>query len=383
MIKMSMFYPNEKAKTFDKAYFMKTHVPLAEKAWGASLKKIEVDFGMSGQGPAIPPPYVAIIHLYFDSIQAIQAAIGPQHQELSQQTSNFTNIQPIMQLSMVATDQSSDETLEEKPSQTAAYVAFCRALSFRDQRADIRGPDSLAHLFIPDEAKKSLESADSIQRGITFSGQIFGMLVARTAFFDTKFKDAIAHGINQIVLLGAGYDTRAYRFSSILNGAAIYEMDIRSTQSRKLDILRKANVEIPPQVKYVRINFKTENIKDVLLKNGFDASAPSMFLWEGVTYYLTENVFRDTLKTLKSIASEGSSLSFDYQTAERESGRTAEPFQFWTSPEVLAEHLSTQGISIVEHINPQEMEKRYLSLADGTVAEKAFDVYRFINAELN
>jgi hypothetical protein len=68
---------------------------------------------------------------------------------------------------------------------------------------------------------------------------------------------------------------------------------------------------------------------------------------------------------------------------ERESGRIAEPFQFWTSPDALAEYLSTQGISIVEQIDPQEMEKRYLSLADGTVAEKAFDVYRFVYAKLN
>jgi uncharacterized protein (TIGR02118 family) len=154
MIKTSVFYPYDKEKTFDKEYFMKTHIPFVEKVWGASLRKIEIDIGVSGQGPAIPPLYVAIVHLYFDSIQSIQAAIGPQHQELMQQTSNFTDIKPIMQLSMVATDHSPDETIEEKPSQTAAYVAFCRALSFRDQRAEIRGPDSLAHLFIPEETRK-------------------------------------------------------------------------------------------------------------------------------------------------------------------------------------------------------------------------------------
>jgi methyltransferase (TIGR00027 family)/uncharacterized protein (TIGR02118 family) len=383
MIKISVFYPNEKSKKFDKEYFLKTHMPFMEKVWGASLKKREIDIGISGQGPAIPPPYVAIVHLYFDSLQDIQAAMGPQHQELMQQTSNFTDSKPLMQLSMVASDPSSVETIEEKPSQTAAYVAICRALSFRDLRAEIRGPDSLAHLFIPDEAKKSLESADSIKRGIAFSGQIFGLLVARTAYFDAKFTDAIAQDIKQIVLLGAGYDTRAYRFSSLLNGATIYEMDIGSTQGRKLDILRKAAVGIPPQVRYVSINFKTENIKDVLLKNGFDVTIPSVFLWEGVTYYLTEDIFRVTLSTLKSIASKGSFVCFDYQTMERESGRAAEPFQFWTSPESLAEQLSIQGISIIEQIDPQEMEKRYLSLTDGTVAEKAFDVYRFVYAALN
>jgi methyltransferase (TIGR00027 family)/uncharacterized protein (TIGR02118 family) len=380
VIKMSAFYPNEEGKTFDKDYFLKTHVPLAEKAWGTALKKTEIDFGISGQGAGVPPPYIAVVNLYFDSIEAIQAAIGPQHRELAQQTSTFTNIQPTMQLSMIASDHSPEDTIEEKPSQTAAYVALCRALSFRDQRADIKGPDSLAHLFVSDDAKKTLESPESIRRGIAFTAPIFGMLVARTAFFDTKFKEALAGGIRQIVLLGAGYDTRAYRLSTLLTDAVIFELDISSTQNRKLDILRGAGVPIPRQVKFAPINFKTENIKDVLLKHGFNPSAATMFLWEGVTYYLTENVFRDTLKVIKSAAPKGSSVCFDYMTIKRESGRMAEPFQFWIKPEAIAEYLSSQDMAIVEHINPQEMEKRYLSLADGTVAEKAFGVYCFVHA---
>ena len=380
MIKLSTFYSNEKGKTFDKEYFLKTHLPLAKSAWGTALKKQEIDFGLSGRGAAVPPPYVAVIHLYFDSIEAIQSAIGPQHQTLEQQTSKFTDIQPVMQLSMVATDASPHETIEEEPSQTAAYVALCRALSFKDQRADIRGHDSLAHLFVSDDGRKTLESADSVRRGIAFSAQIYGMLVARTAFFDAKFTEAIAAGKRQIVLLGAGYDTRAYRFSSVLNGVTIYEMDISSTQNRKLSILRGAEVEIPSQVKFVPINFKTEKIRDVLLKHGFDPSVPTMFLWEGVTYYLTESVFRSTLQELQSLAPAGSAVCFDYLTLKQESGRMAEPVQFWISPESLVELLSSLRMTIVEHINPQEMEKRYLSLSDGTVAEKAFDVYRFVNA---
>jgi methyltransferase (TIGR00027 family)/uncharacterized protein (TIGR02118 family) len=382
MIKMSMFYPNEEGKTFDKEYFMKTHKPLAEKAWGTALKKIEIEFGMSGQGAGVPPPYIAIISLYFDSIEAIQASIGPQHRELAQQTACFTAIQPIMQLSMVATDHSADDTIEEKPSQTAAYVALCRALSFRDERSDIKGPDSMAHLFLSEDGKKTLKDADSIRRGISFGAPIFGMLVARTAFFDAKFKEALSSGIQQIVLLGAGYDTRAYRFSSMLNDARVYELDISSTQNRKRNILLDAHIEIPPQVKFVSINFKNEKISDVLLKNGFNRSAPTLFLWEGVTYYLTETVFRETLTLLKSFAAKGSAVCFDFQTIKRESGRMAEPFQFWIKPEALCDSLLAEGFTIVEHLDPMEMEKRYLSLADGSIAEKAFEAYCFVHARM-
>ena len=380
MIKISVFYPNEEGKRFDKEHFLNIHIPLVEKAWGTSLKKKEIDIGVSGQGPNTPAPFVLVVHLYFDSIEAIQSAWGPQHQKLAQQTPEFTDIKPISQLSTVATDQSPDNTIEDKPSRTAAYVAFCRALSFRDERIDIKGPDSLAHLFISDELKKTLKNADSIRRGISFSSQIFGTLVARTAFFDDIFKKAIADGIRQIVLLGAGYDTRAYRFGSALKDATIYEMDIISTQNRKRTILREAGIVNPQHVKYVNINFKTENIKDTLLKHGFDSSIPTIFLWEGVTYYLTEEIFSNTLKVVKSFAPSGSSICFDYQARQRESVATGEPFQFWISPEALNDRLLTQGIEILDHINNNEMEKRYLTLSDGTIAEKASDVYHFVHA---
>lgn len=379
---MSALFPNTEGCSFDKEYFIKTHIPMTEKAWGTALKKFEIDIGLSGQGAGVPPPYIAIVNLYFDSIEAIQSAIGPQHKELAQLTAQFTTIKPIFQLSMVASGNSSDQTIEEKPSQTAAYVALCRALSFRDERTDIKGHDSLAHLFVSDDGKKALESADSITRGIKFCAPIYGTLVARTAFFDLKFQNAITDGIRQIVLLGAGYDTRAYRFSSMLSNATVYELDIPTTQKRKLDILRDANIKIPPQVKYVRINFKNESIKETLLKSGFDPTLQTLVLWEGVTYYLTETVFRETLSELKSFITKGSSICFDYLTKKWESGRIGEPFLFWISPEALCENLSSHDYKVIEHITPSDMEKRYLSLADGTVAEKAIDVYQFVNVRM-
>ena len=380
MIKLSTFYPNGEGRSFDKEYFMKTHLPLAEKSWGTALRRIEVDFGIGGHGPGVPPPFIAVIHLYFDSFDSFQAAVGPQHRELAQQTSRFTDIKPVVQVSAVATEQSPADSLVEKPSQTAAYVALCRALSFRDERAAIKGPDALAHLFVSENGKKSLENADAVRRGIAFTAPLYGMMVARTAFFDMKFREAVEGGIRQIVLLGAGYDTRACRFSSLLGDTAVHELDIRSTQGRKLEILRGAGIAIPPQVRHTAIDFTSESIGDVLLKNGFDRSIPALFLWEGVTCYLAENVFRDTLEGVQSFASKGSAVCFDYHTAKRESLVTAEPFRFWIKPEALVEYLSAQGFTVLDHLDSREMEKRFLTLPDGSTAEKAFDEFRFVHA---
>ena len=100
---------------------------LAEKAWGSALKKKEVDFGICGFGAGTLPAFTAVVHLYFDSIESFQSAYGPQHRELEKQTSNFTDIIPIGQVSTIASSATQDESIEKSPSRTAAYVAYCRA----------------------------------------------------------------------------------------------------------------------------------------------------------------------------------------------------------------------------------------------------------------
>ena len=79
MLKVSVLYPRTEGGKFDMEYFLRQHLPLVDKAWGAALIKKEIDAGLSGPGPGTPPTYVAAAHLYFDSIESFQAALGPQH----------------------------------------------------------------------------------------------------------------------------------------------------------------------------------------------------------------------------------------------------------------------------------------------------------------
>lgn len=265
-----------------------------------------------------------------------------------------------------------ERTIEKKPSETAMIAAFARAVAAKDDRMKIKGPDYLAELFLTDEGKKPLSDVASrkwaIQNLIT--PPLYGYFICRTAYIDSIFKKALSENYSQIVFLGAGYDTRAYRFDSINSNIRIFEMDAPSTQNRKIEVLKNANIEIPEQVSFISINFKDDNFADALIKSGIVKSAKTLFIWEGVTFYLQEDIIRNTLELLNTLAPVGSMICFDYMTAKVDSVYNSEPFLFWIKPDELSAFMSTFGIDIIEHIHPEELEKRFLTIENGELAEK-------------
>lgn len=280
-----------------------------------------------------------------------------------------------------------ERTVNYQPSETAMTTAFCRALAFLEDRKEIRGPDDLAGLFLSDEAKKLLKDGTTrkwaIQNLVT--SPLYGYLLARTAYFDRIFKKHLSDTIAQIVILGAGYDTRAYRFSKWIQSTKIFELDIHSTQERKLSILRKSNVTIPRHVSHVRIDFKTDRIENALAKHDYDTKAQTLFIWEGVTYYLREEAIKATLSFIKSHSPKGSSLCFDYVTEKLDSFNAGEPFQSWigNGKEGVESFLSPFGFKTIEHTDSFAMERQFLTLNDGSVAENALSKFCFYYGALS
>ena len=275
-----------------------------------------------------------------------------------------------------------DRTVEKQPSETAMSVAFSRALASKDDRTELKGPDDLAEIFLNDEAKRILHDGDSRKWAVQnlVKSPLYGYFIARTAFMDSIFLDACENDIPQIVFLGAGYDTRAYRFIDKLKNTKIFELDIETTQRRKREALQKNGVTIPGSLSFVPINFKTENIYDVLSKAGYDDGGKTLFIWEGVTYYLTRGEVEKTLRFVREYSAAGSLLCFDYMTTKLESFNPSEPFRFWDKREGMEELLANFGIKMVEHLDSTEMKKRYLTLRDGTTAESVMPALRLVKA---
>ena len=101
MIKVSVLYPNTAGTRFDIAYYCSTHMPLVKKLMGPALKNMAVDHGLAGQLPNSPAPYHAIGHLFCDSLEAFQNSFGPHAATIMADIPNYTNAQPIIQISAI------------------------------------------------------------------------------------------------------------------------------------------------------------------------------------------------------------------------------------------------------------------------------------------
>lgn len=291
-------------------------------------------------------------------------------------------------------------SVEHKPSETAMGAATLRALAALDEREDIRGPDYLAELFLTEDRKSAL-SDPVIRESVIKKRIIPGMyefLIARTAFFDDIVRQALQENIPQIVFMGAGYDSRPYRFKDLIRDTRIFELDIQPTQQRKREVLYQAKVHIPEQLVFVSINFNTDNIGEVLVKAGFVKSKQALFVWEGVTYYLSAKVIDDTLSTVKMNSPVGSSICFDYASLSPESltdhnvkklremmrsNYPGEPTYFGIQEGYIRTFLSERGYTIIEHLAQNKIEKKYLSLNDGSSAGKLLALFCFVHASVS
>ena len=101
MIKVNVFYPNTAEKKFDMQYYIDQHVPLVTTTLGDALKAASYDAGLGGGAPGSAAPYAAIANLYFDSVESFQQAFAGGATTLMADLPNFTDIEPVIQLSEV------------------------------------------------------------------------------------------------------------------------------------------------------------------------------------------------------------------------------------------------------------------------------------------
>ncbi len=100
MIKLTIFYPNEEGKKFDKDYYINTHMPMSLQLQGDAVKNVQVDFGISGS-PGTPPAHIAICHFIYESFQSFEAAFMPHAKTLMNDILNYTDIKSVIQFSEV------------------------------------------------------------------------------------------------------------------------------------------------------------------------------------------------------------------------------------------------------------------------------------------
>ncbi len=101
MIKVSVLYPQKDGARFDMSYYVSSHMPMVRQKLGAACKGVAVEQGLAGGSPGAPPAYTAMGHLLFDSVEAFQTAFGPHAATIMADIPNYTNIEPVIQVSDV------------------------------------------------------------------------------------------------------------------------------------------------------------------------------------------------------------------------------------------------------------------------------------------
>jgi methyltransferase (TIGR00027 family) len=140
---------------------------------------------------------------------------------------------------------------------------------------------------------------------------VHGFLMARERYIDDVLQDYLSQSLEQLVVLGAGYDSRAYRFD-LADKVRCFEVDYPVTQAEKMKTVRRVFGEIPAQVTYVPVDFNTQSLSERLIESGYDPNRVSLFIWQGVTMYLKQAGVDATLDFVLRNSAAGSGIVFDY-----------------------------------------------------------------------
>jgi methyltransferase (TIGR00027 family) len=269
---------------------------------------------------------------------------------------------------------------DAKASQTAQYIAFCRALETRMQPERRLFNDPFAIALISD----SYGMLARMARFPILGKLIHAILdlvcpysrssaVVRTRAIDDLVRDAIRSGARQLVLLGAGLDSRGCRLDEARE-IAVFEVDHPATQRVKIKRLRAFTGKLPTNIKYVAVDFERDALETKLIESGYDPAIQSVVVWEGVIDYLTESAVQSTLAALAGLLAPPGLLIFTYTNKSALDGSQAfrgarrwryltkvsgEPFLFGFNPDTLAEVLQSHHILLQSDASTEEIARRY------------------------
>lgn len=180
---------------------------------------------------------------------------------------------------------------------------------------------------------------------------MFGGLVARTRYMDDYLLACLKKDVKQVVVLGAGYDARAYRFKEMLRTVSVFEVDHPATQKIKKEKLAQLLGNLPAHVTFVPVRFNSESLEEKMKRSGYRSGRRTLFIWEGVTMYLSAAAVDATLAFVAGHSAPGSSVIFDYFPPSVANGTC--PFR---EAKTLRKMVLRYGESICFGIEPQEIE---------------------------
>ncbi|MFF2550727.1 class I SAM-dependent methyltransferase [Nocardia sp. NPDC058058] len=287
-----------------------------------------------------------------------------------------------------------------RPSFTAQTMALQRAMeTARPERSRLFS-DPLATAFLsgPLRGAAALVRAPLLGR---VAPRLYDLIwpgprpsaVVRTRLIDDAIEAAVGDGIDQMVILGAGFDSRAWRLDT-LRRARVIEIDRDETQAMKVEALRRVHAPVD-SVRFVPVDFEHDDLESALRAAELDTAKPALFLWEGVTNYLTAEAVDHTLEIVRRLSAPGSTLVFTFVHSGvldgtvkfpeadrwvRSVAKVGEPWTFGLNPADLRGYLDDRGFELLWEESTAAAGRRYF--APTGRADRASELYRVAAARV-
>ncbi|MEO6014611.1 MAG: SAM-dependent methyltransferase [Devosia sp.] len=255
---------------------------------------------------------------------------------------------------------------------TARGVALVRAMEMARPESERISSDPYAASFVNPVSLHGvrLMSALGVLGLIGVEPMLNFAIVRERYVHDLIIAEAKA-GLDQIVILGAGFDTRTYRIAEIA-AVPVYEVDHPVTQAQKRKALRAVVDPLPANVKFVGVDFETDDLGVQLAAAGYREEKRTLFVWQGVTMYLTSDGIDRTLAFVAQHSASGSVVVFDYFVAADISSGEARTIRFFTGmmgeavtfsidSGKIGPFLESRGFTDVRNAGPAEMARPYLT----------------------
>jgi methyltransferase (TIGR00027 family) len=264
--------------------------------------------------------------------------------------------------------------IEVKESRTAEFTCLMRAVSFYEQDPRFKSEDSIAPKILPSFFKMILKSdiLRSICKRVLFGAGIYEYVIARTKYIDEAF-NSLTDDFEQVLIFGAGFDTRAIRFYEKLKNTTVYELDSPLTQRAKINQFKKLGLDFPLNLRLIAIDFTKETLDHKLAASGFEKNKTCLFLLEGLTMYLDPQSIDSAFSIIQDYAGKGSIIVFDYVLESVLRGenniygeeitklveKQGENWTFGIKKGQMVSFLEQYGLKLVDESDPLKLTKRF------------------------
>ncbi len=210
-----------------------------------------------------------------------------------------------------------------------------------------------------------------------------GFVIGRERYIDEYLKAHLSESLDQVVILGAGFDTRAYRIPGI-ERTRVFEIDQPATQAVKLERLKKVIDPLPTHVTFIPADLNIQQLGEVLRNGGYDEHGKTLFIWQGVTYFLKPEGINSTLAFIAEQSGPDSSVIFDYiyneilhdtthgygKVLARAGKLSGEPYVFGIDKGQVIPFLAQRGFCDVIDMLLEDVKVKYFT---GPNAKRAID----------